>query len=110
MAYNIVEDYKKEYKEKFKLNVESYDRLFKLCKLAEILSEEFVAERVEVKARPEEVNGEVNILMDELIFEHGRSHEFFDCIKEADFLNFSKVDGLLKVSFGVYDLWAVNSI
>ena len=106
MTHEIVESCKNKYKEKFKLNVESYDRLFKLCELAEILYKEFSAEDTEIKAFPEEINGEIIIVVEELVFDLGRSHQFFNYIKEADFLNFSKTtDGFLKISFGVYDLW-----
>ena len=109
IAYDIIEDCKTEFKDKFILNLQPYEKLFKLCKLAEILSEEFSAEDVEIKASSVEINGEVIIYVDELILYDGRRHDFFDYIKEAaDFLSFSKSrDGLLKVSFGVYDLWAV---
>ena len=106
LAFGMVEECKNEHGKRFELNAVSYNKLLNLCELAKILSDEFSASFVEIKIRPEEINGEITVWVDELVFTNGRSHQFFSFIKEADFLHFNKAEtGELQLQFGVYELW-----
>ena len=51
-------------------------------------------------------NAEISLCIDEVIFDFGREHPFFEYIKNADYLRFSKSkhDGL-KIEYGVHDVW-----
>lgn len=76
-----------------------------LSELADILVREFGAKRVRLDAASEEDDGTISVDTDEVTFERGCSHPFFEYIKYADFLNFLETsDGLLRVTFGVKDL------
>ena len=105
-ANKIIEDYEAEYADEYTVNRGSFRRLLRLCDLTDKLSSEFSVCSVQILALPEDIHATLCFHTDELIFGQGRSHPFFDCIKDADFLGFSKAeDGMLKVSFGICDLW-----
>lgn len=94
---------------KHKLDEAARDRFLTLCDLTEIIADEFGAEEIQFRIKPEDQCGEIFFETDEFIFENGRSHPFFEYIKAADFLNISKAkSGMLKVRFGVKDLWVVR--
>jgi hypothetical protein len=88
------------------LNPEAFDRLLSLCDFADAFAEEILADSIDIKLSPDNVTCTVFVNTDEIIFEHGRSHVFFERIKAADFLGFSKgKKGMLQMRFGVNNLW-----
>lgn len=100
------EEMGKYIKRGFKTKIEAETKLLRLCELADLLKDEFDAEEVKVGVNPSEMYGIICVETDEVIFEDGRSHQFFDYLKLSDFLHFSKSDsGMLRICFGVKDLW-----
>jgi hypothetical protein len=105
-ARNLIDSYSAEYGGKYCINTEAYQRLLRLCDFADAFAKDCLADTVGINAIPSQLSGTVYINTDEVIFEHGRSHMFFDRIKDADFLGFSKAkNGMLQVRFGVNNLW-----
>lgn len=87
-----------------KANHEALKRFYLLCKLADELGEEFDAEDVQIGTDP--TRGFVSIDVFDIEFSNGRSHYFFEHIKAADFLSFSKSkNNMLRIQFGVNGLW-----
>jgi len=90
----------------YKVDADAQKRFMTLCELADILDEEFCADGIQINAEPNGKHGVICVDTDEVLFEHGRSHKFFEYVKSADFLSFSKTkSGMLRFSFGVKDLW-----
>lgn len=90
----------------YKVDTDAQKRFMTLCELADILDEEFCAGGIQINADPNGKHGVICVDTDEVVFEHGRSHKFFEFVKSADFLSFSKTkSGMLRISFGVKDLW-----
>lgn len=90
----------------YKVDAAAQKRFMTLCELADILDEEFCADGVQISAEPNGKHGVICVDTDEVVFEYGRSHKFFEFVKSADFLSFSKTkSGMLRISFGVKDLW-----
>jgi len=109
IAHDLIEDYRIKYEDKYDLNAEQHRKILCLCRLVDTLSDEFSASAIDIQVAPNDVCGAIHLYTDELIFEHGRSHQFFDDIKEADFLSFSKSkSGELQLRFGVNDLWVMK--
>lgn len=80
-----------------------------LAELADALIDEFGADNIFLDAASETDDGFIYVDTDEVIFEHGRTHPFFEYIKSADFLNFLKGDnGSLRIKFGVKGLVALS--
>nr|DAX24621.1 MAG TPA: hypothetical protein [Caudoviricetes sp.] len=89
-----------------RVNTDSEARLFRLCDLADLLDDEFGSENIQVSVKPSELHGVVCVDTDEVLFDGGRSHLFFEYLKSSDFLHFSKTkSGMLRICFGVKDLW-----
>ena len=108
-VHALVELYASKHSDRFGLDAKVHQRLLRLCELAEILSDEFYAESTDIQISPGEKCGTIHLNVGELVFEHGRSHPFFDLTKNADFFTFSNAeDGLLQVTFGVQDLWVAK--
>lgn len=90
----------------YKIDADVQKRFITLCELADILDDEFCADKIQINVEPNGKHGVICVDTDEVVFEHGRSHKFFEFVKSADFLSFSKTkSGMLRVSFGVKDLW-----
>ena len=90
----------------FKLDRDASERLYRLCELADTLAEEFGAEEIGVHVDPSDRHGVIWVDTDEVIFEYGRSHQFFGYMEYSDFLRFAKTGtGLLRICFGVENLW-----
>ncbi|WP_196032331.1 hypothetical protein [Flavonifractor plautii] len=82
------------------------ERFLRLCELADVLGEEFGTEQIRVNIDNETSDGVICVDTDDLVFEYGRSHPFYEYIKQSDFLHFSKTkSGMLRTCFGVRGLW-----
>lgn len=89
----------------FRVRREAAANFIVLSELADVLAQEFGAKRVRLDAASETDAGTIFVDTDEVIFEKGCSHPFFEYIKYAEFLNFSETsDGSLRITFGVKDL------
>lgn len=88
------------------LNQVAKDKLLMLCNLADLLEKEFNASEVHISVDPDEGHGVLAVDMPDVVFEFGRSHQFFEYIRVTDFLRFTKTKtGELRIYFGVNDLW-----
>lgn len=84
------------------------ERLLLLSDLTDSLADEFDAEKVSYIVDPKIKHGYVIMEVIDLVFSNGRSHYFFDGIRDADFVGFDKSsNGELRVSFGVKNLWVI---
>jgi len=90
----------------YELKHGAYQRFLTLCELADALNEEFGVDEIQIDMMPGASCGSVVIETDEFIFEHGRTHPFFEYIKAADSMSFSKSNtGSLRLRLVVKDLW-----
>lgn len=90
----------------YKIDTDVQKKFIALCELADVLDGEFNAEGVQINIEPSGVHGVVFVDVYDVVFEYGRTHRFFELVKSADFLSFSKTkSGMLRISFGVKDLW-----
>lgn len=105
MAKNELDKFARE-ESVLKVDINAESRLFRLCELADLLADEFGSEEIQVSVKPSELHGVICIDTDEVMFDAGRSHQFFEYLKSSDFLHFSKTkSGMLRVCFSVKDLW-----
>ena len=106
-VYTEVKDYETTRKGRYILSVEAYTRFSRLCGLVDELASEFPGSFVKFKVLPELLDATVSVLVDDIEFQDGRSHPFFERIKDADSLTFvkSKADNKLEIKLGVYNLW-----
>lgn len=89
-----------------KLNRDAEKKFYSLCELADIIDEEFGSDKIRIGVDDSGTYGVISVDTDEVVFENGRSHQFFEYLKFADFLSFSKTkSGLLRIQFGVKNLW-----
>lgn len=80
-------------------------RYIHLAELTDVLIEEFGSSKVSLDAASEMDHGFIHFDTDELIFEHGRSHPFYEYIKSSDFLSFSNPgNDQLRITYGVKNL------
>jgi hypothetical protein len=96
-----------EYSGKYTLNYEGYKKMLYLCELFDLMAEELSAEAFALRMTPEErFSGTMTFEVDDLILLNGRKHTFFDSVKCADRLKFSKSKSeALQIEFTVNDLW-----
>ena len=105
-AKNLLAKLAKANSQKHRVDAEVEKKFLHLCELADILGDEFGAEEIQIIAEPSGLHGLVFIDTDEVIFDNGRSHQFFEYLKSADLLGFSKTKtGMLRIRLGVKDLW-----
>lgn len=93
-------------REGFEINKEMVPRFLDLCDLADLLYDEFDGEGdILLQIDAGDTSGIVAVDIPDLLLEKGITHPFFTHIKSADVLRFSKENDLLRIQFGIKDLW-----
>ena len=106
MAVEARKRIEREYEGEFRAVTKHYNRFIQLCVLTDILGNEVKGGSADIIVSPDCGFAKVELYVDDIVFDYGREHPFFEYIKNADFLRFSKSkhDGL-KIEYGVNDLW-----
>lgn len=104
-----IEQYKKTLGGAYSTSESAKERLMGLCDLVDSLADEFDAEEVSYIVDPKIRHGYVCMESIDLVLSHGRSHYFFEGVRDADFVGFDKAkSGNLRLSLGVKDLWVAQ--
>lgn len=91
---------------KYELVEPAKTRFLSLCDLADMMDEEFGSDDISIEVEPTGLSGTICFDTDEVTFEYGQSHPFFQYIRCADLVRFSKSeDSMLRIQFIVKDLW-----
>lgn len=104
-----IEQYKKALGGAYCTSESAMEKLMVLCDLIDSLADEFDAEDLYFTVDPKIKHGYVHAEVIDFEFSNGRSHYFFDGVKDADFVGFDKTkSGNLRLSLGVQNLWVTQ--
>ena len=81
------------------------DKMRNSCNLIDQLISEFDCESAEADVNDETLKLKISIVCPDMIFEHGRTHLFFDLIQNVESFSFSAVEDSLKADFIFAGLW-----
>ncbi len=107
-AFEIVEEASEEFGSSYFLNEEKYEKLNKICGLVDelMLDEDFGCDALTVDVDTMTKELIFNIVCDEIILQHGRTHKFFTLAGLVDSIKFSKAKpSKLRIEIGVSGLW-----
>ena len=107
-TFDIIDEASKKFGGSYFINEEKYGRMDEICELVDelICDEDFDCGSltVDVDTTTEELI--FNIVCDEIILQHGRTHRFFTLAGLVDMVRFSKAkSGKLRIEIGVSGLW-----
>lgn len=103
-----IEQYKKTLGCAYCTSESAEEKLMGLCDLIDSLADEFDAVDLYFTVDPKLKHGYVQMEVIDFVFSNGRSHYFFEGIKDADFIGFDKSSsGNLRLSLGVQNLWVM---
>lgn len=103
-AESAIEQAEKSYRKKIKDDV--VNRVTEICDLCEGLAEEFCA--VDFDAVVSNALSCIVLSVDapDMLFQFGRSHQFFESIKSVDRVSFSAThDNGIHIAFRIDDIW-----
>lgn len=104
--HKILQEFLSEHGDKYEVNGHALRRMEQLCGIVDVLSGEYPDSSTDFQVSPGAEYSEVYMYTNDLIFEHGKSHPFFACIKAADILGFTNNgDNKVRLRLGVKDLW-----
>ena len=104
-----MEQYEKAYCGVYSTQPDAKERLMHLCDLADSLGDEFDLEDLYFTVDPKIRHGYLHLEVIDIVFSNGRSHYFFDGVKDADFIGFEKApSGNLRLNLGVENLWVMK--
>lgn len=107
-AFEMVEAASEKFGNSYFLNEEKYDRLDEICSLVDelVCDEDFGCSSVTVDVDTTTKELIFNIVCDEIILQHGRTHKFFVLAGLVDLIRFSKAKpDHLRIEIGVSGLW-----
>lgn len=110
-AFELIEEASEEFGDSYFLNEEKYGKIDEICALVdkiaeELLDDEFGLNSVTVDVDTTTKELVFNIVCDEIIFQHGRTHKFFTLAGLVDSIRFSKAkSSKLRIEIGVSGLW-----
>lgn len=103
---DVLAKIKKEYGANHTVGAAMHDRLCKACALTDEIVPELDDGKVEICVDKPENRLRIIILCEDVIFEHGRTHKFFDLIKFVDSFSFSKrKNDCLQITLNFDGLW-----
>ena len=102
----VCNTYLSEYPGEYALSESGVRKMVQLCGLVDLLAAQCDSDDAFFEVSPSDLHGSVVIHVDDLVFERGRSHPFFELVRNADALSFRSVNGeILEVRFTVQNLW-----
>lgn len=109
-AFDIIDEASEKFGSSYFINEEKYAQLDEICGLVDevvqVFDDEFGCDAVTVDVDPTTKELIFNIVCDEIILQHGRTHKFFALAGLVDSLRFSKAKpDSLRIEFIVSGLW-----
>lgn len=109
-AYDVIDEASEKFGDSYFLNEEKYERLDEICELVDEIvmgiGDEFGCDAVTVDVDPTTKELIFNIVCDEIILQHGRTHKFFALMELVDSVRFSKAKSeSLRIEIGISGLW-----
>lgn len=105
-AVELIEEASQEFGDGFMLNKSKFDSLKYVCEMIDNLVEEVDCESVDVSVNEVKKQFTIEVVCDEIIFEHGRSHEFFKTIQMLSSFSFSKKGKeFIRITLNIDNMW-----
>lgn len=109
-AFDVIDEASEKFGGSYFLNEEKYGRLDEICGLVDEvvqgIDDEFGCDAVTVDVDPTTKELIFNIVCDEIILQHGRTHKFFALMELVDSVRFSKAKlDSLRIEIGISGLW-----
>lgn len=109
-ALDVIDEASEKFGDQYFINEEKYEQLDEIFDLVDevvrIFIDDGVCESVTVDVDPKTKELIFNIVCDEIILQHGRTHRFFALVQMADSLRFSKAKpDSVRIEVGVLGLW-----
>ena len=109
-TFDVIDEASEKFGDSYFLNEEKYGCLDEICGLVdEVVQEigdEFGCDAVTVDVDPTTKELIFNIVCDEIILQHGRTHKFFTLMELVDSVRFSKAKpDSLRIEIGMSGLW-----
>ena len=109
-AFDVIDEASEKFGDLYSINEEKYKRLDEICGLVDELvqgiGDEFGCDEVTVDVDPITKELIFNIVCDEIILQHGRTHKFFTLMEQVDSVRFSKAaPDSLRIEIGISGLW-----
>lgn len=110
ITFDLIDEAAKKFGGAYLLNREKYEKLDEICDLVDevvqIFEDEFECEAVTVDIDTTTKELIFNIVCDQIILQHGRTHKFFKLAELVDSIRFSKAEpDSIRIEIGVYGLW-----
>lgn len=106
-TFEVIDEASDEFGESYFLNEEKYGKLDEICELVDglVRDEDFGCNSLTVDVDTTRKKLIFNIVCDEIILQHGRTHKFFTLAGLVDTIKFSKAKpSSLRIEIGV-GLW-----
>ena len=109
-AFDVIDEATEKFGDAYFLNDEKYKGLDEICGLVDEvvqgIDDEFGCDSVTVDVDPTTKELIFNIVCDEIILQHGRTHRFFALMGLVDSVRFSKAKpDSVRIEIGISGLW-----
>lgn len=107
-AFEVIDEASEEFGDSYFLNEEKYGKIEEICGLVDELmcNEDFGCNALTVDVDTTTKDLIFNIVCDDIVLQHGRSHKFFTLAGLVDRIKFSKAKpSSLRIEIGVCGLW-----
>lgn len=105
-AVELIKEASQQFGDKYTLNKAKYDSLTNICEAVDNLVGQIDCKSVDVSVDEITKQFTIEIVCDEVIFEYGRSNEFFTLIQWLSSFSFSKRGkDLLQITLNINDMW-----
>lgn len=109
-AFEVIDEASEKFGDLYFINEAKYEQLDEICGLVDdvfqMFDDEFGCDALTVDVDPTTKELIFNIVCEEIILQHGRTHPFFSLAKLVDSIRFSKAKpDSLRIEIGVSGLW-----
>lgn len=105
-AVELIEEASQEFGDGFMLNKSKFDSLKLVCEEVDNLVEEIDCESADVSVNEATKQFTIEVVCDEVIFEHGRSNGFFKLIQMLSSFSFSKKGKeFIRITLNIDNMW-----
>lgn len=105
-AVELIKEASQEFGDRVSLNEAKFDSLKLVCEEVDNLVEEIDCESVDVSINEATKQFTIEVVCDEVIFEHGRSNGFFKLIQMLSSFSFSKKGrSYIRIALNIDNMW-----
>lgn len=105
-AVELIEEASQEFGDKVSLNAAKFDSLKLVCEEVDNLVKEIDCESVDVSVNEATKQLTIEVVCDEVIFEHDRSNGFFKLIQMLSSFSFSKKGrSYIRIALNIDNMW-----